>query len=666
MNDITKFANAIRFLSMDAVQKANSGHPGMPMGMADIAAVLWTNHLKHNPKNPNWSNRDRFILSNGHGSMLLYSLLHLTGYDLSIDDIKNFRQLHSKTAGHPEYGYAPGIETTTGPLGQGLANGVGMALAEKVLSAQFNKGDHEVVDHHTYVFVGDGCLMEGISHEVCSLAGTLGLGKLIVLWDDNGISIDGETKGWFTENVSERFTAYGWHVIQNIDGHNQDDIDLAITAAKHNTDAPTIICCETSIGKGSPNKAGKASAHGSPLGDDEIELVRKELGWSHPAFEIPKEIYSSCNAEEKGYALEDFWNAHLKEYTKKNPALAAQLKQRISGDLPATWDSFKQEWLTGLLKESPKVATRKASQMALDELSKVCKNLFGGSADLTGSNLTNYKDITWINSGDFSGHYLSYGVREFGMAAMMNGMYLHGGFRPYGGTFLVFSDYARNAIRMSALMKLPIVYVMTHDSIGLGEDGPTHQPVEHVSSLRLIPNLNVWRPADAFETAVAWQVSIEDTKTPSVLALSRQGLPTVVENIETSNDIRKGGYVLRKVDNAQVSIVATGSEIELAVNAAIELAKNGVLAQVVSVPCMDIFIAQGAEYTQSIIPRNKPAVFIEAGCTDLWYRFMPLKGLVIGLDRFGESAPAPEIFKEFGFTVENVVSSVQTLLSETK
>ena len=663
METLDQFANAIRFLSMDAVQKANSGHPGMPMGMADIAAVLWKNHLKHNPENPNWENRDRFILSNGHGSMLLYSLLHLTGYDLSIDDIKNFRQLHSKTAGHPEYGYAPGIETTTGPLGQGLANGVGMALAEKVLAAEFNRDGHDIVDHHTYVFVGDGCLMEGISHEVASLAGTLGLGKLIVFWDDNGISIDGETKGWFTENVAERFTAYGWHVISNIDGHNKDDIDLAITAAKHTTDAPTLICCETKIGKGSPNKGGKASSHGSPLGDDEIALTRKALNWNYGAFEVPKEIYEANNAIEKGHGFEKLWKKHLEQYTKAHPKDAATLSRRLNGDLPLNWDKFKQDWLSELLAAAPKVATRKASQMALDKLSEVFENLFGGSADLTGSNLTNYKDIKWVNNGDFSGHYLSYGVREFGMAAMMNGIYLHGGFIPYGGTFLVFSDYARNAIRMSAIMKLPVIYVMTHDSIGLGEDGPTHQPVEHVSSLRLIPNLNVWRPADAFETAVAWQVSVEESKTPSLLALSRQGLPTVVETVETACEIRKGGYVLRAVNNAQVTIAATGSEVELAVKSAEVLAENGIQAQVVSVPCVEKFNQQGQDYVHRIIPRHIPAVFIEAGSTALWHQFMPVKGKVIGLDHFGESAPAEEIFKEFGFTVENVVSTVESLIN---
>ncbi|MDC0535017.1 transketolase [Francisellaceae bacterium] len=663
METLNQLANAIRFLSMDAVQKANSGHPGMPMGMADIAAVLWAKHLKHNPENPNWENRDRFVLSNGHGSMLLYSLLHLTGYELSIEDIQNFRQLHSKTAGHPEYGYAPGIETTTGPLGQGLANGVGMALAEKVLAAEFNKDGHDIIDHHTYVFLGDGCLMEGISHEVSSLAGTLGLGKLIVFWDDNGISIDGETKGWFTENVPERFTSYGWHVISNIDGHNKDDIDLAITAAKQTTDAPTLICCETKIGKGSPNKGGKASSHGAPLGDEEIALTRKELNWSHGPFEVPKEIYENFNAREKGHAAEKLWNKHQEQYAKAHPEDAAKLSRRLSGDLPLNWDKFKQDWLSELLTEAPKVATRKASQMALDKLSQTFENLFGGSADLTGSNLTNYKDIQWINNGDFSGHYLSYGVREFGMAAMMNGMCLHGGFIPYGGTFLVFSDYARNAIRMSALMKLPVIYVMTHDSIGLGEDGPTHQPIEHVSSLRLVPNLNVWRPADAFETAVAWQVSVEEKESPSLLALSRQGLPTVVEHVETSADIRKGGYVLRATENPQVSIVATGSEVELAINSAKALADKGVKAQVVSVPCVEKFNAQGRDYVQRVIPKDIPAVFIEAGTTALWYQFMPTKGSVIGLDHFGESAPAGEIFKEFGFTVENVVSTVESLIN---
>ena len=657
-----KLANAIRFLSMDAVQKANSGHPGMPMGMADIAEVLWRKHLKHNPKNPSWANRDRFVLSNGHGSMLLYSLLHLTGYDLSIDDIKNFRQFHSKTPGHPEYGYAPGIETTTGPLGQGIANAVGMALAEEMLAKEFNKNDLKIVDHHTYAFLGDGCLMEGISHEACSLAGTLGLGKLILFWDDNNISIDGKVSGWFTENVPERFKAYNWQVVEGVDGHDANAIDQAIKKAQSNTDKPTLICCKTSIGKGSPNKADTASAHGSPLGDEEIKLTRDTLNWPHAPFEIPNDIYAEWNAQEAGKSLESSWNQLFEKYSAQYPEAASEFKRRLANELPGNWQDQMQTTFKQLVADMPKVATRKASQMSLESICTIVPEMFGGSADLTGSNLTNWSGTKWINHHS-EGNYLSYGVREFGMAAIMNGISLHGGLRPYGGTFLVFTDYARNAMRMSAIMGLPVVYVMTHDSIGLGEDGPTHQPVEHVSSLRLIPNMNVWRPADAFETQVAWKAACEETKTPSVLALSRQGLPALVSNVGMVSQVEKGGYILEDQNNFDLVLGATGSEVELIKKSAEALKKIGISARVISLPCVDIFQTQSEDYQKSVLSEKTPIIFVEAGSTALWHQFIKNRnGLVIGLDHFGESAPAEELFKEFGLSVENVVEQAKNLV----
>ena len=657
-----QLANAIRFLSMDAVQKANSGHPGMPMGMADIAEVLWRKYLNHNPKNPNWYDRDRFVLSNGHGSMLLYSLLHLSGYELSIDDIKNFRQFHSKTPGHPEHGYAPGIETTTGPLGQGIANAVGMALAEKLLAIEFNKPDVKIVDHFTYSFLGDGCLMEGISHEVCSLAGTLGLGKLVLFWDDNSISIDGKVDGWFTENVPARFKAYNWHVVADVDGHDSEAIDKAIQEAQANTDHPTLICCKTSIGFGSPNKADTASAHGAPLGDDEIALTRETLGWEYPAFEIPNNIYEEWNAVDKGQKSENAWNDTFSSYKTSYPIESAEFIRRMKRDLPGCWNDAMQEEFKKLVKNMPKVASRKASQMALESICQILPEMFGGSADLTGSNLTNWSGTKWINHHS-EGNYLSYGVREFGMAAMMNGMALHGGYRPYGGTFLVFSDYARNAMRMSAIIGLPVVYVMTHDSIGLGEDGPTHQPVEHVPSLRLIPNMNVWRPADAFETQVAWKVACEEQKTPSVLALSRQGLPAVVDDMNLLPQIEKGGYVLKDVQSAEIVLAATGSEVELMLESAKVLASRNINARVVSLPCVDIFMQQSDAYKTEVLLSEVPIIIAEASSTGLWYSLIRnRKGSVIGLDHFGESAPAGELFEAFGFTVDNVVENAQNLL----
>ena len=660
----TRFANAIRFLSMDAVEKAASGHPGMPMGMADIAAVLWYRYLRHNPDNPDWADRDRFVLSNGHGSMLLYSLLHLSGYDLPMEQLKQFRQLHSQTPGHPEYGYAPGVETTTGPLGQGLANAVGMALAEKVLGARFNTAHQCIVDHYTYVFAGDGCLMEGISHEVGSLAGTLGLNKLIAFWDDNGISIDGETRQWFTENVPQRFRAYGWNVIENVDGFDHQQIDEAIQAARHNDNGPTLICCRTVIGYGAPHKAGTAAAHGAPLGADEIAEVRRYFGWEYEPFEIPQSLYEQVDARATGAALEKEWQESLSGYIKANPGLGEAFQRALEGCLPDDWEDFKTEWLDKLLAEAPKTATRKASKAALDKLSTRWPTLFGGSADLSGSNLTSFDQASWVNSGHFDGHYLSYGVREFGMAGMLNGLSLHGGLKPYGGTFLVFSDYARNAIRMSAIMQQPVIYVMTHDSIGLGEDGPTHQPVEHLSSLRLIPNLNVWRPADAFETAVVWQEALEEKARPSLMALSRQNVPPVVTEAGMAEGVKKGGYVLRRPARPQVNLVATGAEVGLAVEAAEALAQKNIEAQVVSLPCMERFLEQENSYRQTVIPARVPALFIEAGATGLWYRLMPAYGEVLGMDCFGESAPSGELFSEFGFTVDNVVKRVQTLSGE--
>ncbi len=652
-----ELANAVRALSMDAVQKANSGHPGAPMGMADIAEALWNDHLKHNPANPDWADRDRFVLSNGHGSMLIYSLLHLSGYELSIDDLKSFRQLHSKTPGHPEYGYAPGIETTTGPLGQGITNGVGMALAERTLAAQFNRDGHEIVNHHTYVFLGDGCMMEGISHEACSLAGTLGLGKLIALWDDNGISIDGHTEGWFQDDTPKRFEAYGWQVIRNVDGHDAEAVSKAIADAKQETARPTLICCRTTIGFGSPNLAGSHDCHGAPLGEDEIAATREQLGWSHEPFVIPAEIYAGWDAKESGSAAETAWNERFAAYEAAHPDLAVEFKRRMAGELPVNWDLEATKFVAEVDAKGESPATRKASQIALNGYGPLLPELLGGSADLTPSNLTAWSGSKAITDGKLDGNYLSYGVREFGMTAMMNGMALHGGFIPYGGTFLVFSEYARNALRMAALMKQRIILVYTHDSIGLGEDGPTHQPVEQVSTLRLMPNMSVWRPCDAVETAVAWKVAIEKQNGPTSLILSRQGLPHQARSDQQLMDITRGGYVIRDCEGEPEAIViATGSEVALAIQAAEACGKR---VRVVSMPCAEAFDAQDAAYRESVLPAAVTArVAVEAGVSDYWYKYVGLNGRVIGIDRFGESAPAGQLFKQFGFTVENVTEAI--------
>lgn len=664
-----ELANAIRALAMDGVQKAKSGHPGMPMGMADIAEVLWNDYLRHNPNNPKWANRDRFVLSNGHGSMLIYALLHLTGYNLPIEELKNFRQLHSKTPGHPEYGYTPGVETTTGPLGQGIANAVGMALAEKVLGAQFNRDGHAIIDHYTYVFLGDGCMMEGVSHEACALAGTLKLGKLIAFWDDNGISIDGEVEGWFTDDTAKRFEAYGWHVVRGVDGHNPDQIKAAIEEARSVKDKPSLICCKTIIGYGAPNKQGKEECHGAPLGEDEIALAREVLGWKYPPFEIPQEIYAAWDAREKGAKWEKEWQDRFAAYRADYPELAAELERRLKGELPSNFHQVTQDFIRAVDAKKEKVATRKASQNTLDAYAPHIPELLGGSADLTGSNLTNWKGCKTLNYPGKShedGNYLHYGVREFGMAAMMNGIYLHGGFRPFGGTFEIFSDYARNGIRMSALMKLPVIYVLTHDSIGLGEDGPTHQPVEQHASLRLIPNLHFWRPADAVETAVAWRDSIKRQDGPSALALSRQGLPHLERTPEQIEAISKGAYVLSDCDGKpEAIIIATGSEVHLAVEAAKLLQAEGRKIRVVSMPCEDVFADQDSAYKEAVLPSDVTArVAVEAGATDGWYKYVGLNGKVIGLDRFGESAPGELLLKEFGFTVDNVVQAVREVLTK--
>lgn len=659
-----ELANAIRALSMDAIQKAKSGHPGAPMGMADIAEVLWNDFLTHNPANPKWANRDRFVLSNGHGSMLLYSLLHLTGYDLPMAEIKNFRQLHSKTPGHPEYGYAPGIETTTGPLGQGIANAVGMAIAERTLASQFNRPGHAVIDHHTYVFLGDGCMMEGISHEVCSLAGTLGLGKLTALYDDNGISIDGEVQGWFTDNTPMRFRAYGWHVIEGVDGHDGEAIKKAIAEAKAVTDKPSLICCKTVIGWGSPNKQGKEDCHGAPLGDAEIALVRETIGWPHPAFEIPAEIYAGWNAKDKGAAKEAEWNTRLAAYKAAHPELGVELERRLSGQLPADWQAKAGAYVDSINAKAEKVATRKASQNCLNGYGPLLPEFLGGSADLACSNLTLWSGSKGINA-ETGGNYIYYGVREFGMCAIANGLALHGGFIPYTATFLIFSEYARNALRMAALMKQRSIYVFTHDSIGLGEDGPTHQPVEQAATLRLIPNMGVWRPCDAVETAMAWKVAIERSTGPTCLLLSRQNLPHQPRTAEQLANIAKGGYVLLDCGCARPDaiLIATGSEVELAVAAAKELTAKGKKIRVVSMPSTDCFESQSKEYQQSVLPDAVQArVAIEAGVTTGWYRYVGIQGRVIGLDRFGESAPAEQLFPYFGFTTENVVNAVEEIL----
>ncbi len=656
-----ELANAIRALSMDAVQRANSGHPGAPMGMADIAEALWNDHLKHNPANPGWFDRDRFVLSNGHGSMLIYSLLHLSGYDLSMEDLKNFRQLHSKTPGHPEYGYTPGVETTTGPLGQGITNAVGMALAEQTLAAQFNRDGHNIVDHHTYTFLGDGCMMEGISHEACSLAGVLKLGKLIAIWDDNGISIDGELEGWFGDDTPKRFEAYGWHVIPNVDGHDAAAVSQAIAAAKAVTDKPSLICAKTTIGFGSPNKAGSHDCHGAPLGADEVAATREQLGWKYEPFVIPEEIYAGWNAKDKGTAVEYAWNDKFSAYAKEYPELAAEFTRRMSGELPDNWAAEADKFIAKVDADKASPATRKASQIALNGYGPLLSDLFGGSADLTPSNLTFWSGSKAVNAGHKDGNYLSFGVREFGMSALCNGMALHGGFIPYDATFLVFSDYARNALRMSALMRKRVIHVYTHDSIGLGEDGPTHQPVEHVSSLRLMPNMHVWRPCDAVETAVAWRQAIEKTDGPTSLILSRQGLPHQVRSPQQLSDIARGGYVLLDcAGTPDAIIIATGSEVALAVEVASKLDTK---IRVVSMPCVESFESQDAAYKQSVLPAEVTArVAVEAGVSDLWYKYVGLNGKVVGMDRFGESAPAERLFEEFGFTADNLAGAVREVL----
>ena len=654
-------ANAIRALSMDAVQKANSGHPGAPMGMADIAEVLWRDYLQHNPANPNWANRDRFVLSNGHGSMLIYSLLHLSGYELTIDDLQNFRQLHSKTPGHPEYGYAPGVETTTGPLGQGIANAVGMATAEKILAAQFNRDGHDVVDHYTYTFLGDGCMMEGISHEVCSLAGTLGLGKLIAFYDDNGISIDGEVEGWFSDDTPKRFEAYGWQVIPAVDGHDSDAITAAIEAARAETDKPTLICCKTVIGMGSPNKAGKEECHGAPLGDEEIALTREALGWNYGSFEIPDDIYAEWSARDSGAAAEQAWNEKFEAYAAAHPELAAEFKRRVGGELPADFSRQAEAFIYQCQDEGKEVATRKASQLCLDAFGEMLPELLGGSADLAGSNLTWWKGSKAITADDASGNYLHYGVREFGMSAMMNGIALHGGFINYGATFLVFMEYARNAVRMAALMKQRSIFVYTHDSIGLGEDGPTHQPIEQIASLRGTPNMSLWRPCDMVESAVAWRAAIERADGPTSLIFTRQGLPHQNRSSAQVAAIARGGYVLSDCDGEpEAIIIATGSEVKLAMAAQEQLAQSGRKVRVVSMPSTDVFEQQDAYYRESVLPSNVLArVAVEAAHKDYWYKYVGLDGRIVGMDSFGESAPAGELFKFFGITAEAVVAAVE-------
>ncbi len=664
MTSRTTLANAIRALAMDAVQKANSGHPGMPMGMADMAEVLWNDYLKHNPSDPSWPDRDRFVVSNGHGSMLLYALLHLSGYDLPMEELKNFRQMNSKTPGHPEFGITPGVETTTGPLGQGLANAVGMALGERLMAAEFNRDALNIVDHYTYVFTGDGCLMEGISHEACSLAGTLGLGKLIVLYDDNNISIDGEVPGWFADDTGGRFEAYGWQVIRNVDGHNPEEVKLALQSAREDAERPTLIQCKTLIGFGSPNKQGTESTHGAPLGDDEIAATRQHIGWPHPPFEIPADVKTGWDARERGAAAQSEWQGLFDRYAKAHPELAAEFRRRMSGELPDDFDAACAAELQRIQDAAETVATRKASLQALNVLGPKLPELLGGSADLTGSNLTLFKDAKGVTPDDVSGQYIYYGVREFGMSAIMNGLALHGGFIPYGGTFLTFSDYARNAVRMAALMNQGSIFVYTHDSIGLGEDGPTHQPIEHVASLRLIPNLETWRPCDAVETFAAWQHSIARRNGPTALALTRQNVPANERTADQLAAIERGGYAL--VDGGetpQAVIMASGSEVELAVKAAAQLGEKGMPVRVVSVPCLDRFMAQDKAWRDSVIPPSvKARLAIEAGVPDSWWRLVGDHGDVVGMTTYGESAPAGELFKHFGFTVDNVVSRMESLL----
>ena len=658
-------ANAIRVLSMDAVQKANSGHPGAPMGMADIAEVLWRDFLKHNPTNPKWADRDRFVLSNGHGSMLIYSLLHLTGYDLSIEDLKQFRQLHSKTPGHPEYGYAPGVETTTGPLGQGITNAVGMAIAEKTLAGQFNREGHEIVDHYTYAFLGDGCLMEGISHEACSLAGTLGLGKLIAFYDDNNISIDGHVDGWFSDDTAQRFEAYGWQVIRNVDGHDAEQIKFAIENAKAEKDRPTLIICKTIIGYGSPNKSASHDCHGAPLGNEEIELTRKALNWTYAPFEIPADVYAQWDAKAKGAEQERAWDAKFAAYEAAYPELAAEFKRRVSGELPANWVQESQAFVEKLQANPAAIASRKASQNAIEAYAHVLPELLGGSADLASSNLTLWSGSKPIRADhNVDGNYINYGVREFGMSAIMNGIALHGGFIPYGATFLMFYEYAHNAVRMAALMKQRSIFVYTHDSIGLGEDGPTHQPVEQTASLRYIPNLETWRPADQVESAVAWKAAIERKEGPSALIFTRQNLQQQPRNAAQLADIARGGYILKDcAGTPDLIFIATGSEVELAVKAAEVLEAEGKKVRVVSMPSTNVFDKQDAAYREAVLPKAvTKRVAIEAQLSDFWYKYVGFEGKIVGMNSFGESAPANELFKLFGFTVENVVAKAKEIL----
>ncbi|MGF1877626.1 transketolase [Photobacterium frigidiphilum] len=664
-NSRKELANAIRALSMDGVQQANSGHPGAPMGMADIAEVLWRSHMNHNPQNPQWADRDRFILSNGHGSMLIYSLLHLTGYDLSISDLKNFRQLHSKTPGHPEYGYAPGIETTTGPLGQGITNAVGMAIAEKAMADQFNRDGHKVVDHHTYTFLGDGCMMEGISHEACSLAGTLGLGKLVAFWDDNGISIDGDVEGWFTDDTPKRFEAYGWHVIPAVDGHDADAINAAIEAAKAETGKPTLICAKTIIGFGSPNKAGTHDCHGAPLGAEEIAAAREFLGWNHGPFEIPTDIAAEWDAKEAGSTKESAWDEKFAAYATAHPELAAEFKRRTAGDLPANWEAETSKIIADLQANPANIASRKASQNTLEAFGKLVPEFMGGSADLAPSNLTMWSGSKALEAGDFSGNYIHYGVREFAMTAIINGMALHGGFVPYGATFLMFMEYARNAMRMAALMKIQNIQVYTHDSIGLGEDGPTHQPVEQIASLRLTPNMSTWRPCDQVESAVAWKLAIERKDGPTALIFSRQNLAQQARTDAQVANIAKGGYILKDCEGKpELILIATGSEVELVTEAYAQLTAEGRKVRVVSMPATDTYDKQDAAYRESVLPSDVTArIAVEAGIADFWYKFVGFDGRIIGMTTFGESAPAGELFKMFGFTVENVVDTAKELLA---
>lgn len=660
----SELANAVRALSMDAVQQANSGHPGAPMGMADIAEVLWNDYLRHNPANPNWADRDRFVLSNGHGSMLIYSLLHLSGYDLPIEELKNFRQLHSRTPGHPEYGYTPGVETTTGPLGQGITNAVGMAIAEKVMAAQFNRDGHEIVDHYTYTFLGDGCLMEGISHEACSLAGTLGLGKLIAFYDDNGISIDGEVDGWFTDDTPKRFEAYGWQVLANVDGHDSAAVKQAIEAARAETGKPTLICCKTVIGKGAPNKQGKEECHGAPLGDEEIALAREALGWQHGPFFIPSDVYAGWNAKDKGAALEKDWDARFAAYKEAYPELAVEFVRRMAGELPEDFADKAAEYIAQCQQEGASIASRKASQNCLNAYGPLLPEMLGGSADLAGSNLTLWSDSKGVSADDASGNYLFYGVREFGMSAIMNGIALHGGFIPYGATFLVFMEYARNAVRMAALMKQRNIFVYTHDSIGLGEDGPTHQPIEQLTALRSTPNLDTWRPCDAVESAVAWKSALMRKDGPSALIFSRQGLPHQERSPERLGAIARGGYVLSDCDGTPEAIlIATGSEVALVQEAQAKLAAKGHKVRVVSMPSTSVFDRQDAIYREAVLPSNVLArVAVEAAHKDFWYKYVGLDGRIVGMETFGESAPAKALFEHFGFTVDAIVEAVEDAL----